>query len=324
MSRSGFRVVVAGAPPVAAPVVRGLVTAGYTIPSVYTQPDRPVGRGRRTRPSAVKVAALELGLSTRTPRTLRDPAEVSAISELAADVLVVAAYGLLLPQAVLDTPRLGCINVHASLLPRWRGAAPIERALIAGDSQTGISIMQMDAGLDTGPVLLRASLPLEPYSIGDEVTDTLASLGASTLIDALDRLPMLNPEPQTDRGVTYAPKLTPRDSRLDFAERADALARRICALNSRQPAAAMLGGERIRMLRARPAPEQLESTDCGTIVTTSRAGIDVACGDGTVLRVTELQLPGKKPAPAEALLRGYGALFARGARWQPLPDGAGR
>jgi methionyl-tRNA formyltransferase len=183
--------------------------------------------------------------------------------------------------------------------------------------------MQMDAGLDTGPVLLRARLPLEPFSIGDEVTDALASLGATTLIDALDRLPTLYPEPQTDRDATYAPKLTPRDSRLDFAECADALARRICALNSRQPAAAILGGERIRMLRARPAPERGDSAT-GTIVATSRAGIDVACGDGTVLRVTELQLPGKNPTPAEALLRGYGALFARGARWQPLPDAASR
>ena len=314
------RLAFAGSPAFAATVLQALDDAGFPIARVYTQPDRPSGRGRTIRSSAVKRLATERGIPIRAPRSMRHSEEVSALSALDVDVLVVAAYGLLLPQSILDVPRNGCINVHASLLPRWRGAAPIERALIAGDVQTGVSIMRMDAGLDTGPVLRTATLPLPSYAVGDEVSRALASLGATTLIETLERLESIEPRPQPDHGATYAPKLSSVDSRLDFGEPAAALARRICALNSRQPAAALLDGERIRLLKAVPRAEPVGTAVPGTIVATTREGIDVACGGSTVLRVTELQLPGKKPVAADALVRGHGKSFAPGARWQSLPD----
>jgi len=316
------RLAFAGSPALAAEVLDGLLAAGFHMLRAYTQPDRPVGRGRRTQPCPVKALAIARDIEVRTPRSLAATEATDALRALDLDALVVVAYGVLLPKAILELPRHGCINVHASLLPRWRGAAPVERALMAGDTRTGVTLMQMDEGLDTGPMLKRIVYPIRPGDTGDLVRDALVGLAIPALIDCLDHLEHLTAQPQPAVGVTYAKKLRPGEARIDWRRDAAALARHVRALNSRMPAFAPLGATRIRVLDAQPIATDAPAHpgEPGEIVRVAPEGIDVACGDATRLRVTALQLPGKKPVAVRAALQGYRNLFAEGRRWEPDAD----
>jgi methionyl-tRNA formyltransferase len=303
--RLGF----AGTPQFAATILSALAEI-YPIVAVYCQPAKPAGRGRKVRRSPVEALAHQRGIEVRTPTSLR--AEAPRLAALRLDALIVAAYGKLLPQDILGIPRFGCINVHASLLPRWRGAAPIERAMLAGDEETGISIMQMDAGLDTGPLLRQAHCPIFKSDVGDTLHDRLAELGARTLIDCLTRLPQLTARGQPSVGATYASKLTSVDSAIDWSRPAGSIALQIRALNSRQPAICMVGDERIRLLFAEPF-DQPTSQRPGTIVALDGAGVVVACGAGAV-RISRLALARGQGRPMDiaSLLNGYPGLLQPG------------
>jgi len=293
-----LRVVFAGTPEFAVPCLQRLFAAPGEVVAVYTQPDRPAGRGRQLMPSPVKQAALAAGIEVRQPDTLRGPEVQHALRELRPDLMVVVAYGLILPRKVLAIPRHGCWNVHASLLPRWRGAAPIQRAIEAGDAETGVCLMQMEAGLDTGPVLLRRATPIGPAETAGELHDRLAQLGAELLGEGLDllcagRLPASQPQPA--EGVTYAHKLEKHEARLDFGQSAEALARRVRAFSPWPVAEGMIDGERLRIHRAVALPGKVSAAP-GDVVERSRDGLDIACGDG-VLRLTCVQREGGRPLP---------------------------
>lgn len=277
---------------------------------MYTQPDRPAGRGRNLTASAVKQAAQELAIPVRQPQTLRDPTEHEALRALAPDLLIVVAYGLILPKAVLEIPRYGCWNVHASLLPRWRGAAPIQRAIQAGDAETGVCLMQMARGLDTGPVLLQLSTAIGEHESGGELHDRLAELGAEVLRDGLALLRAgLRPvaTAQADEGVTYAHKLDKAEARLDWAQPAAALARTVRAFHPWPIAEAELAGERVRIHDACVLDHAAPSATPGTLIHAGRDGIDVACGDG-VLRLLTVQREGGKALAARDYLNARPAL----------------
>ena len=286
-----------GTPGFAVPALSALAAAGHAVSAVYTQPPRPAGRGQQPRPSAVAVRAAELGLPVRDPVSLRDPAAQADFAALGADVAVVAAYGLILPRAVLDAPRHGCINIHASLLPRWRGAAPIHRAVMAGDPQTGVCIMRMEAGLDTGPVLLRQAIPIGPQDTTGDLHDRLADLGAGLVVQALDRLADLVPQPQPDDGVTYAAKIDKAEARVNWTQPAAQVDRLIRGLSPAPGAWCEVAGERVRLLRSRLATG---AGAPGQVL----GGWTVACGTGAV-EVTEVQRAGRKPMPAAEALRGW-------------------
>jgi methionyl-tRNA formyltransferase len=290
-----LRLAFAGTPEFAVPHLAACRRPGIEIVAVYTQPDRPAGRGRRLRPSPVKCAALAAGLPVEQPRTLRSAAVQRRLRALELDLLVVVAYGLLLPPRVLTLPRHGCWNVHASLLPRWRGAAPIQRALLAGDAETGVCLMQMDAGLDTGPVLLRRALPIAADDTAGTLHDRLAALGAELLGEGLARLlrgePLLA-TPQPAEGVSYAPKLSKAEARLDWQEPARVLERKVRAFLPWPVAEAELAGERLRIFHAvASADPTSDGMPVGTIRRASPQGIEVICGEGT-LKILELQRPG--------------------------------
>ncbi|HYF09116.1 MAG TPA: methionyl-tRNA formyltransferase [Acetobacteraceae bacterium] len=286
-----------GSPDFAVPALRALHAAGHEIAAVYCQPPRPAGRGQRETPCPVHRAALELGLPVRTPARLRrDAAEHAAFAALDLDLAVVAAYGLILPKPMLDAPRRGCLNIHASLLPRWRGAAPIQAAILAGDAESGITIMRMEEGLDTGPMLLREAVPIGPRMTAGELHDALAALGAGLILRAVAEDP--RPAPQPAEGVTYAPKLSKADGRLDWREGATMLDRRVRALNPWPGTFFRHGEETIRVLDAAPA----EGTGAPGTVLDSRATI--ACGRGA-LRLIRLQRAGRAPMGVEEFLRGY-------------------
>jgi methionyl-tRNA formyltransferase len=299
------RLIFAGTPRFAVPSLQALLDAGYAVEAAYTQPDRPAGRGRQLRASPLKTCARAAGIPVLQPATLRDSAAQAELAALRPDLLVVAAYGLILPPAVLAIPRLGCVNVHASLLPRWRGAAPIHRALLAGDAATGISLMQMDAGLDTGPVLVRAVYPIPRGMTGGELYERLAALGAETLLAALPDLlaSRLTPEPQDESQATCAPKLEKADLELDWNRPALELERRVLALNPCPVARTGLDGQALRIWRAQAEPEPAADPP-GTVLREDRKGVVVACGSG-VLRLTELQLPGGRPLPVAAFLNAH-------------------
>ncbi len=289
-----MRVIFMGTPEFSVPVLEAL-HAAHEVVCVYCQPPRPAGRGKQPRPTPVHARALELGLPVRHPERLRDAAEQAAFAALGADVAVVVAYGLILPQPVLDAPRLGCLNIHASLLPRWRGAAPIHRAVMAGDAETGICIMQMEAGLDTGPVLLREATPIGPDETTGALHDRLSAMGARLIVEALDRLP-LPAVPQPEAGVSYAAKIDKAEARIDWTLPADTLARLIRGLSPFPGAWCDTPAGRLKLLNARATPG---SGAPGAVLD----GLTVACGSGA-LRITHAQREGKRPMEAAELLRG--------------------
>lgn len=294
-----LRVAFLGTPDFSVPSLAGLVEAGHDVVMVYTQPPRPAGRGQKERPSPVQVWAETASIPVRAPISLRDAEEQDAFAALDLDVAVVTAYGLILPPPILDAPRLGCINVHASLLPRWRGAAPIQRAILAGDSETGVSIMMMEEGLDTGPVLRMETLPITATTDAGQLHDALADLGGRMIAPALVDYAAgrLQPIPQEAEGMTYAAKIEKSEARIDWTEDAAAVLRRIHAFAPWPGAWFTLDGERVKALAAEsalgdgPAGEVLDAELC------------VACGAGAV-RITRLQREGKRAAPAADYLRG--------------------
>jgi methionyl-tRNA formyltransferase len=279
----------------AVPSLAALIAAGHDIVAVYSQPARPRGRGHKPLPSPVAALAIEKGIAVRTPERL-DAAEIAAFAALKLDVAVVAAYGLILPQAALDAPRLGCLNVHASLLPRWRGAAPIERAILAGDAETGITIMRMAAGLDTGPILLAEAVPIGPRATAPELHDELSRRGATLLLRALDANP--TPRPQSEAGVTYAKKLRREEGAIDWRKPAVEIDRLVRALNPRLPTWFGHDGARIKLIEAVPVAG---TGAAGTVLDDKPT---VACGDGALI-LTRLQREGRAALSAAEFLRGH-------------------
>jgi methionyl-tRNA formyltransferase len=284
-----------GTPEFSVPVL-DVLHERHEIVAVYCQPPRPAGRGRADRPSPVQARAEALGLPVRHPVSLRSEEAVRDFAALGADVAVVVAYGLILPQAVLDAPKFGCLNIHASLLPRWRGAAPIHRAIMAGDRETGVCIMQMEAGLDTGPVLLREAVQIGAAETTHELHDRLSALGARLIVQALERLPELTPEPQPAAGVTYAAKIDKAEARVDWSRTAVEVDRLIRGLSPFPGAWTEVKGERVKLLRSRVAEGKGAP---GQVL----HGFTVACGEGAV-EITEAQREGKRPMPTSEVLRG--------------------
>jgi methionyl-tRNA formyltransferase len=309
-----MRVIFAGTPEFARVALQRLHAAGFEIPLVLTQPDRPAGRGMKLQPSAVKQFALEHRIAVAQPRSLRlegkfpeDAAAArEAIAAAGADAMVVAAYGLILPQWVLDAPRLGCLNIHASLLPRWRGAAPIHRAIEAGDAETGVTIMQMDAGLDTGDMLLVERIAIASEDTTGTLHDKLATLGGRMIVEALELAGCggLRPQPQPAQGVTYAHKIEKAEAAVEWSQPADVIGRRIRAFDPFPGAFASIGGETVKLWRGKPVLQGRGSVAPGTVVAVDAHGIGVACGQGR-LEITELQRPGGKRLSAADFLRGF-------------------
>lgn len=298
-----MRVVFAGTPEFALPSLDAIVENGHQLVGVLTQPDRPAGRGRRLQPSPVKQRAQALGVPVQQPDSLKDDAAFAALAALEPEVMVVVAYGMLLPPRVLELPRYGCLNVHASLLPRWRGAAPIARAILAGDNETGVTIMQMDAGLDTGPMLARRSCPIDADTDAGRLHDVLAVEGAAALVEVLARLDNgIQAQSQDDRLATYAKRLDKAEARIDWRSDAQSIARAVRAFAPWPVAYAMLDGQPIRFWRAAPALAHAAG-EPGEVIAASAKGIDIATGAGA-LRVQELQLPGKRRMDAAAAVNG--------------------
>jgi methionyl-tRNA formyltransferase len=302
---SKLRLAFMGTPEFALPTLRALIAAGHEIACIYTQPPAKAGRGHKTQPSPVQREAEQQGLEVRTPESLKDAEAQQAFADLKLDAAVVVAYGLILPQPILDAPRLGCLNVHASLLPRWRGAAPIQRAILAGDAETGVTIMQMDTGLDTGPTLLAERTEIGRDTDFGQLHDTLAELGGRLIDRALQGLNEgdLTPEPQPEAGALYAAKLAPADRKLDWSRPAIELERLIRAFAPKPGAKATLpDGEDLKVLRAEVAPPAPSGTTAGTVIDPKL--FTIACGLGS-LKLLQVQRGGKSPMDAEAFLRGY-------------------
>jgi len=293
MANPSLRVVFAGTPEFAVPCLEACRASGAEVVAVYTQPDRPAGRGRKLAASPVKEAALAAGIPVEQPESFKAEADRSRLAAHAPDLMVVVAYGLILPRKVLAIPRLGCWNVHASLLPRWRGAAPIQRAILAGDAESGVDLMQMEAGLDTGPVLVERRTPIAADETGGSLHDRLSTLGADALAEGLRRTlagETLVPRAQPEEGVEYAHKLDKAEARLDFTQSAIVLERKVRAFDPWPVAEADIAGERLRIWSAR-AVEGVAGAEPGRILAASREGIDVACAEGA-LRLTAVQRAG--------------------------------
>lgn len=299
-----LNIVYAGTPEFAATALAALLKTEHHISAVYTQPDRPAGRGRKLKASPVKELALEHHIEVRQPESLKDAEIQQALAELKPDVMIVAAYGLLLPAEVLAIPRLGCLNIHASLLPRWRGAAPIQRAILEGDAETGVTIMQMDVGLDTGDMLYKLATPITTEDNAQRLHDRLADLGAQAIVEALAAIQAgtLTPEPQDDSLANYAKKLNKAEAAIDWLQPAAQIARQVAAFNPWPVAQTQLEEQVLRIWEAEPLSEASGATP-GTVVAEGKQGIDVACGEGT-LRLKRLQLPGGKPLTAAEFLNG--------------------
>lgn len=297
-----MRVIFMGTPEFSVPVLDALVAAGHDILCVYCQPPRPAGRGKKPRPTPVQARARSLGLPVRHPVSLKSPEAQSEFSALNADIAVVVAYGLILPQAILEAPAHGCLNIHASLLPRWRGAAPIHRAIMAGDAETGVCIMQMQAGLDTGPVLLCQTTPIGAGDTTGTLHDRLSGIGAALIVEALARLSTLTPQPQPEDGVTYAAKIDKSEARIDWAQPATHIDRQIRGLSPFPGAWTTLQGERVKLLASHLADGQGAP---GTVLDDALDdALTVACGTGAV-RIMRLQRAGKGAQDAAEVLRGW-------------------
>jgi methionyl-tRNA formyltransferase len=316
-----MRVGFAGTPEFAVRALAAIIDAGFTIPLCLTRPDRPKGRGLRLVPPPVKTLAAAHGIDVAQPASLKSPEALAPLLAVPLDVLVVAAYGLILPQAVLDWPRHGCINIHASRLPRWRGAAPIQRAIEAGDTETGVTIMRMDAGLDTGPVVSVTPVPIDPRDTGGSLHDKLAAAGAQAIVAALRRLEAsgtLPAVPQPDAGVTYAARIGKEEAAIDWTQPAEAIERRIRAFDPVPGTTANLGGHDVKLWSAEVVACAVPAAP-GTVVAAGRAGIDVACGDPAArrgLRIREIQ-----PAGGARMTAGA---FAAGRRLAPGMSFRGR
>ncbi|HET9470348.1 MAG TPA: methionyl-tRNA formyltransferase [Usitatibacter sp.] len=300
-----MRVVFAGTPPFAARALEAILAAGHAVPLVLTQPDRPAGRGLRVSESAVGEAARAHALPLHKPRTLRDPEDRARIAAEHPDVMVVAAYGLLLPAEALRIPRLGCLNIHASLLPRWRGAAPIQRAILAGDARTGITIMRMDVGLDTGPMLLQRDIPIGEHDTTGTLTDALARLGARCIVEALAALDRLDARAQDPAAATHAPKVAKREAAIDWSRPSVEIDRQVRAFDPAPGAETLLDGQALKVWRARTVPGDGLP---GQVISADADGIAVACGAGALRLEVVQRAGGKRLAAAD---------FLRGARLEP-------
>jgi methionyl-tRNA formyltransferase len=308
-----MRIVFMGTPDFAATALAALIGAGHEIVCVYAQPPRPAHRGKQMQKSAVHLLAEHHDIPVRTPVSLKSAEEQAAFAALHADIAVVAAYGLILPQAILDAPVHGCLNIHASLLPRWRGAAPIHRAIEAGDPETGICIIQMDAGLDTGPVLMREAVPISSHTSSGILHDQLARWGGCLILNTLLFLPGLTPEPQSPDGITYAKKIEKSEARLDFSQTAAVLERRIRAFNPTPGAWLDLNGERLKIISATGVPHPHEDRIEGLTDIDDQLAIgeiidsdfSICCGGSTALRPLIVQRAGKQPTATADFLRGF-------------------
>lgn len=305
---SGLKILFAGTPDFAASSLRALLNSEHEVLAVYTQPDRPAGRGRKLTASPVKALALEHELPVLQPLSLRDETAQQELAAWNADVMVVVAYGLILPEPVLVAPRLGCINVHASLLPRWRGAAPIQRAILAGDAETGVTIMQMNKGLDTGDMLHIVRCPIESSDTAEILHDRLAELGSAALLEALTEIAQgsVQPEKQDDAQANYAEKLQKAEAQIDWSQSAERLSRTARAFNPWPVAFTCFDEKNLRIWFAEAMPGKSDAAP-GTVLAESRDGIDVATGDG-ILRIKQLQMPGGKALSAEQFLNAHSLL----------------
>ncbi|MBV8802892.1 MAG: methionyl-tRNA formyltransferase [Acidobacteriaceae bacterium] len=311
MTAHSLNIIFAGTPAFSAVTLDVLLKAGYSVKAVYTQPDRPAGRGQRLSLSPVKQLALDYQLPIYQPLTLRDKQEQHILANINADIMIVVAYGLLLPLPVLQAPRLGCINIHASLLPRWRGAAPIQRAILSGDKNTGITIMQMEEGLDTGPMLYSVECQIESYDTTQTLHDKLALLGSKALIASLEQLSSLIPQKQNNDLATYAHKISKDEATLDWNLAAEELDRKIRAFNPWPVAQTFIDSVSIRIWKAQVKISSTMNATPGEIIQVTKDGIDVATAKD-VLRIIEMQLPGGKCLPVKDILNARREMFAVG------------
>lgn len=311
---SSLKVVFAGTPDFAAVALKALIESPHEVIAVYTQPDRPAGRGRKLQASPVKQLALENNIPVYQPKSLKGDVEQQGLKDLDADVMIVAAYGLILPQVVLDTPKMGCLNIHASLLPRWRGAAPIQRAILAGDKETGITIMQMNAGLDTGDMLSTTLCEIEKNETGGSLHDKLAELGANSLLTTLDNLQTGNIKPvvQDDELATYAHKLDKQEAQINWNNTAQQIDQQVRAFNPWPVAFFMIDDKAVRVWQTEVI-EQHHDQKPGTVLHSGNKGIDIACNN-SILRLLQLQPPGKKSMDAASFLNGRSDWFPIGKR----------
>ncbi len=302
---NGLRVIYAGTPDFAVPALAALIESGHEVVAVYTQPDRPAGRGRKVQLSPVKQVALDANIPVEQPVNFREEHDRQTLADYNADVMVVAAYGLILPQVVLDTPKFGCLNIHGSLLPRWRGAAPIHRAIQTGDKETGVTIMQMAAGLDTGDMLLKTYYPIGAEDTGATVHDALAADGASALITVLEQVAAgtLTPEVQDESLTCYASKLSKAEAEIDWQQSAVEIDRCIRAFNPWPVAYTQKNGQAMRLLMSSVVEGKSVSAEAGTVLEENKEGIQIACGEG-VISISRLQLPGKKAMSVSEFLNG--------------------
>lgn len=310
-----MRLIFAGTPEFARIQLQALIEAGYTVELVLTQPDKPVGRGQKMTPPPVKQYALEAGIRVLQPTTLKNPEIVNELAALKPDLMIVSAYGMLLPKTVLSLPKWGCWNVHASLLPRWRGAAPIQYAILKGDAQTGITLMQMDEGLDTGDMLLKRAIAIDSNDTTGSLHDKLATLGAKVLLEGLEKRESLEPTKQESQVSCLAPKITKDQAHINWELSAQQIKQGILAFNPWPGAWTKLNGETIKIWQAQVLSNQQNSQPPGTLLEATKKGLDVSTGQG-ILRMTHIQFPGKKVLPVEALLNSKGELFKPGTLLQ--------